>query len=67
MKNDFKNLFLDWGITLIKFISVVYIIYGFYWIQGREIKTEDFALSVAGCALIFTLLNETRQNRKNKE
>jgi hypothetical protein len=67
MKDDFKNLFLDWGITLVKFIAVVGIIYGLYWIKGIEVKTEDFALSVAGCALIFTFLNETRQNRKNKE
>ncbi len=65
MKDDFKNFFLDWGITLIKFIAVVGIIYGLYWINGRELKTEDFALSVAGCALLFTFLNETRQNRKN--
>ena len=42
-------------------------LYGLYWIKGIEVKTEDFALSVAGCALIFTFLNETRQNRKNKE
>ena len=67
MKDDFKNLFLDCGITLVKFIAVICIIYGLYWIKGIEVNTEDFALSVAGCALIFTFLNETRQNRKNKE
>lgn len=67
MKDDFKNFFLDWVITLIKFIVVVGIIYGLYWIKGIEVKTEDFALPVAGCALIFTFLNETRQNRKNNE
>jgi hypothetical protein len=67
MKDDFKNFFLDWGITLVKFIAVVGIIYGLYWINGIEVKTEDFALSIAGWALIFTFLNETRQNRKNKE
>ena len=65
MKDDFKNFFLDWGITMVKFIAVVGIIYGLDWINGIEVKTEDFALSVAGCALIFTFLNETRQNRKN--
>jgi len=67
MNDDFKNLFLDWGITLVKFIAVICIIYGLYWIEGIEVKTEDFALSVAGYALLFTFLNETRQNRKNKE
>ena len=67
MKDDFKNFFLDWGITLIKLIAVYYFIYGLYWIYGEELKTEDFALSVAGCALILTFLNETKQNRKNKE
>ena len=67
MNDDFKNFFLDWGITLIKLIAVYCFIYGLYWIYGEELKTEDFALSVAGFALILTFLNETRQNRKNKE
>ena len=67
MNDGFKNFFLDWGITLIKLIAVYYFIYGLYWIYGEELKTEDFALSVAGYALILTFLNETRQNRKNKE
>ena len=67
MKDDFKNFFLDWGITLVKFIFVICTIYGLYWINGIDVKTADFALSVAGCALISTFLNETRQNRKNKE
>ena len=65
MKDDFKNFFLDWGITLIKLIAVYCFIYGLYWIYGEELKTEDLALSVAECALIFTFLNEARQNRKN--
>ena len=67
MNDDFKNFFLDWGITLIKLIAVYCFIYGLYWIYGEELKTEDFALSVAAYALILTFLNETRQNRKNKE
>ena len=65
MKDDFKNFFLDWGITLIKLIAVYYFIYGLDWINGIEVKTEDFALYVAVCALLLTFLNETRQNRKN--
>ena len=65
MKDDFKNFFLDWGITMVKFIAVVGIIYGLDWINGIEVKTEDFALYVSVCALLFTFLNETRQNRKN--
>ena len=67
MNDDFKNFFLDWGIISIKLIVVFCFIYGLYWIHGISVKTEDFALSVAECALIFTFLNETRQNRKNKE
>lgn len=67
MIEDFKNFFLDWGITLVKFFCILGILYGLYWITGKEVTTEDFALSVAGCALLFTFLNETRQNRKNKE
>ena len=44
MKDGFKNFFLDCEITLVKFIIVVGIIYGLYWIDGIEVKTEDFAL-----------------------
>ena len=65
MKDGFKNFFLDCGITLVKFIIVVGIIYGLYWINGIEVKKEDFALSVAVLALLFTLSNENRQNSKN--
>ena len=65
MKDGFKNFFLDCGITLVKFIIVVGIIYGLYWFDGIAVKYEDFALYVAVCALLFTFLNETRQNRKN--
>ena len=50
---------------MVKFIAVVGIIYGLDWINGIEVKTEDFALYVAVCALLLTFLNETRQNRKN--
>ena len=65
MKDDFKNFFLDWGIISIKLIVVFCFIYGLDWIKGIEVKTEDFALYVAVCSLLFTFLNETRQNRKN--
>ena len=65
MKDCFKNFFLDCGITLVKFIIVVGIIYGLYWINVIEVRKEDFALSVAVLALLFTLSNENRQNSNN--